>query len=63
MATRLSRRKGITTILKSKEQSLYDPYLMHNMDKAISRIQKAVIEGEKSWFTATMMQTESPARQ
>ncbi|WP_165006723.1 MULTISPECIES: single-stranded-DNA-specific exonuclease RecJ [unclassified Enterococcus] len=33
--------------LYPKEQKLYDPYLMHDMDKAISRIQEAVINGEK----------------
>ena len=30
-----------------KEQELHDPYLMHDMDKAMSRIQEAVISGEK----------------
>ncbi|MGJ0748732.1 single-stranded-DNA-specific exonuclease RecJ [Enterococcus durans] len=39
--------KELQRFLNPKEQSLYDPYLMHDMDKAISRIQKAVIEGEK----------------
>lgn len=33
--------------LYPKEQKLYDPYLMHDMDKAISRIQEAVINGER----------------
>ena len=35
---------------------------MHDMDKAISRIQEAVISGEKSSFTVIMMQTESPVQ-
>ncbi|WP_459914083.1 single-stranded-DNA-specific exonuclease RecJ [Enterococcus thailandicus] len=37
----------IKQFLYPKEQQLHDPYLMHDMDKAISRIQEAVISGEK----------------
>ncbi|MGH2248373.1 DHH family phosphoesterase, partial [Enterococcus faecalis] len=39
--------KDINRFLHPKEQELHDPYLMHDMDKAISRIQEAVISGEK----------------
>lgn len=39
-------RKGYQPILHPKEQELHDPYLIHDMDKAISRIQEAVISGE-----------------
>ncbi|MBC9705896.1 MAG: single-stranded-DNA-specific exonuclease RecJ, partial [Enterococcus sp.] len=39
--------EDINRFLHPKEQELHDPYLMHDMDKAISRIQEAVISGEK----------------
>lgn len=39
--------KDINRFLHPKEQELHDPYLIHDMDKAISRIQEAVISGEK----------------
>ncbi|MGM9903948.1 MAG: single-stranded-DNA-specific exonuclease RecJ [Enterococcus sp.] len=37
---------SIQKFLNPKEQALHDPYLMHDMDKAISRIQEAVINNE-----------------
>ncbi|MDU7056406.1 MAG: single-stranded-DNA-specific exonuclease RecJ, partial [Enterococcus hirae] len=37
----------VKEFLNPKHQELHDPYLMHDMDKAISRIQEAVINGEK----------------
>ncbi|OTP11963.1 single-stranded-DNA-specific exonuclease RecJ [Enterococcus sp. 10A9_DIV0425] len=37
---------SIQKFLNPKEQTLHDPYLMHDMDKAISRIQEAVINNE-----------------
>lgn len=37
----------VKEFLNPKHQELHDPYLIHDMDKAISRIQEAVINGEK----------------
>lgn len=54
--------KDINRFLHPKEQELHDPYLMHDMDKAISRIQEAVISGEKSSFTVIMTQMGSPVQ-
>ncbi|MBE6173361.1 MAG: single-stranded-DNA-specific exonuclease RecJ, partial [Enterococcus faecium] len=39
--------ESIHRFLHPKEQKLHDPYLMFDMDKAISRIQEAVINGEQ----------------
>ena len=41
------KEEELQKFLNPKKQELHDPYLMHDMDKAITRIQHAVINGEK----------------
>lgn len=49
---RILKNKGYTSdeiqaFLNPSPKNLYDPYLMHDMQKGVERIQQAVIEGQK----------------
>ena len=58
---KIAYERGITTedtledFLKADLSHLHDPYLLHDMDKAVERIRQAIEEGEISSFTVIMM--------
>ena len=61
---RLLCNRGLTTVQKAKDflnksiDSLYDPLLIPDMDKAVARIEQA----KKSQFSGIMTWTASPLR-